>query len=119
MGLRGWLKRLERSSRENLASFALMDGSRYYFDPASWEVFLHWHECLISGNPENWPEPPEVLRKLTESKDPAQAAEQLMSNTGEFFPYDPETLVAERRLEPVSLVAGRDVNDQEVEDLSE
>ena len=33
--------------------------------------------------------------------------------------YDPEALVMERRLEPVSLVAGRDPYDQEVEDLSE
>ena len=117
--VRGWLKRLERSSRENLASFVLKDGSRYYYDPATWEVFMHWHGCLMAGNPENWTEPPEVLLKLTEAKDPAQAAVQLTSNTGEFFPYDPEILVAERRLEPVSLVAGRDVNDQEVEDLSE
>jgi hypothetical protein len=117
--VRGWLKRLERGSRENLASFALMDGSRHYYDPATWEVFLHWHGCIMAGNPENWPEPPEVLRKLTEAKDPARAAEQLTSNTGEFFPYDPEILAAERRLEPRSLVAGRDVNDQAVEDLSE
>jgi hypothetical protein len=71
VGLRRWLKRLERGSRENRASFALMDGSRYYYDPATWEVFLHWHECSTAGNPENWPEPPEVLRKLTEAKDPA------------------------------------------------
>jgi hypothetical protein len=119
VGLRGWLKRLERSSRENLASFALEDGSRYYYDLAAPDVFLHWHECLIAGNPENWPESPEVLRKLTEAKDPAQAAEQLMSRTGDLFPYDPEILITERRLEPVSLVAGRDVHDQEVEDLSE
>jgi hypothetical protein len=42
-----------------------------------------------------------------------------MSKTGDLFPYDPEMQVTERRLEPVSLVAGRDVHDQEVEDLSE
>ena len=52
MGLRGWLKRLERGSREDMASFVLMDGSRCYYDPASPELFMHWYECLTAGNPE-------------------------------------------------------------------
>jgi hypothetical protein len=33
--LRNWIKRLERGAREDLASFVLEDGSRYYYDPAS------------------------------------------------------------------------------------
>jgi hypothetical protein len=119
MGLRGWLKRLERDSREDLESFVLMDGSRYYYDPASPELFVHCYECLIAGNPENWPEPPELCKKLTEARDPEAAAVQIVTSLGNFIPYDPEILVTERRLEPVSLVAGRDANDQEVEDLSE
>ncbi len=119
MGLRGWLKRLERGSREDLASFALEDGSRYYYDPASPELFLHWYACLTAGDPDRWPEPPDVVRKLTEAKDPAAAGEQLISTVGRFFPYDPETLVRERRLEPVPLMAGRAAHDQEVEELFE
>ena len=119
MGLRGWIKRLERDSRENLESFVLMDGSRYYYDPASSELFLHCYECLIAGNPENWPEPPEVCKKLTEAKDPEAAAVQVADSLGKFIPYDPEILITERRLEPVSLVAGRDAHDQEVQGLSE
>ena len=119
MGLRGWLKRLERATREDMASFVLMDGSRYYYDPASPELFMHWYECLTAGNPERWPEPPELLRKLTEARDPAAAGAQLISSAGCFLPYDPEVLATERRLGPVSLVAGRDVHDQEVEDLSD
>lgn len=119
MGLRGWLKRLERGAREDMASFALTDGSRYYYDPASSELFMHWYACLTAGNPDRWPEPPEVCRKLTQARDPATAGEQLMSSTGKFFPYDPRVLATERRLEPVSLVAGRDVHDQDVEDLSD
>ena len=101
MGLRGWLKRLERGTREDMASFVLMDGSRYYYDPASPELFMHWYDCLVAGNPERWPEPPELLRKLTEARDPAAAGAQLISNTGRFFPYDPEVLATERRLVPV------------------
>jgi hypothetical protein len=37
MGLRGKLRRLERGARENLASFVLEDGSRYYFNLADAE----------------------------------------------------------------------------------
>jgi hypothetical protein len=39
--------------------------------------------------------------------------------SSDYFPYDRQTLIDERRLEPISLIAGRDVNDQEVSDLSE
>ncbi len=35
MALRGWLKRLEHAARDDLESFELLDGSRYYFDPTS------------------------------------------------------------------------------------
>ena len=35
------------------------------------------------------------------------------------FPYDREALLREREIRPRSLVAGRDVHDQEVEHLSE
>ncbi len=37
----------------------------------------------------------------------------------EWLPYDREALLRERVIRPRSLVAGRDVYDQEVEDLSE
>ena len=118
MGLRDKLRRLEKDAREDTASFVLLDGSRYYYDPASPELFLHWYACLTAGNPERWPEPPEVCKKLTETRDPA-AGERLINTAGRFFPYDPEVLATERRLVPVSLVAGRNVYDQEVEDLSD
>ena len=120
MCLRGWLKRLERGARGDLASFELLDGSRYYFDAASWETFLHWSACIRAGNPPNWPEPPEVLHKLCEAKDVERALE-LVKGEGQYLliPYDPEVLINERRLEPRSLVTGRDVYDQELEDLSE
>jgi hypothetical protein len=31
MGLRNWLKKLERGAGDELASFELVDGSRYYY----------------------------------------------------------------------------------------
>ncbi len=119
MGLRGWIKRLERDARGDLASFELLDGSRYYYDTASPVVFMHWYDCL-GRNPPDWPEPPEVLKKLCEARDPAGALKDVVGEgTDDFFPYNKEILISERRLEPRSLVVGRDPYDQVVEDLSE
>jgi hypothetical protein len=118
--IRGWVKRLEHAARGDVASFELLDGSRYYFDPAGSELFLHWIECGTAGNPDKWPEPPERVRKVCEAKDPEKALESIMGEgSWDMLPYNAEVLITERRLEPVSLVAGRDVWDQEVEDLSE
>ena len=125
MGLRNWLRKLERAASGDLESFELLDGSRYYFDAAGPTLFMHCHDCIGAGNPTDWPEPPEVLLKLCEAKDVRVAFEAVMGGStdsftyDDIFPYDPETLVNERRLEPRSLIAGRDVHDQEVEDLSE
>ena len=122
MGLRGQLRRLRRAVRGELASFELLDGSRYYFDPLSGELFLHWCDCIRAGNPPDWPEPPEIVRKLCEAKDVRRALDEVAAGgNGAFgtFVYDTEVLINERRLEPRSLVAGRDPYDQEVEDLSE
>ena len=118
MGLRSRLRRLERAARGTLVSFELLDGSRFYYDTQTFEVFLHWRECLWAGNPDKWPEPPEVVRKLTEAKDPEAALESIIEEA-EWITYDLEALLEERVIRPRSLVAGRDVYDQEVEDLSE
>ncbi len=44
--MRSWIRRLERNASEDLASFVLEDGSRYYFNPTSGECFLHSMDCL-------------------------------------------------------------------------
>ena len=128
--IRGWVKKLERASREDLASFELLDASRYYYDPTSWELFMHWHDCAVQDTAHDWPEAPEVIRKLCEAKDPEAALEQVMSTAGfGGLVYDPEVLITERRLEPRGLISrydprlGRhvvlDPYDSRVEDLSE
>jgi hypothetical protein len=129
--LRTLLAKLKRQARGNLGSFELLDGSRFYFDPASWELFMHWHACLGESSAHNWPEAPEVIRKVCEAKDPQAALDAIMREQGTFgsLVYDPEILVNERRLEPRGLVsrydpaAGEhrilDPYDSPVEDLSE
>jgi hypothetical protein len=128
MGLRSWLRKLERGAREGLVSFELLSGSRYFYDASSAapEMYLFFFET-IGTNPasEAWPEPPEVLQKLCEAKDVRVAFEAVMGGSmdsftyDDIFPYSPEVLVNERRLEPRSLVAGRDPYDGELDDLSE
>ena len=101
-----------------MVSFELLDGSRFYYNLQTFELFLHWTKCLDAGNPDKWPEAPEAVRKVTEAKDPEAALERI-SGGAEWLPYDREALLRERVIRPRSLVAGRDVYDQEVEDLSE
>jgi hypothetical protein len=128
--IRGWVKRLERASREHLASFELRDSSRYYFDPTSPELFMHWYECGKAGSAHHWPDPPEVMRKLTEAKDVERAIELVWGEgSWDFFVYDIEVLISERTLEPRGLVSRYDPvlgghvvldpYDYEPEDLSE
>jgi hypothetical protein len=107
--IRGWVKRLERASREDLASFELLDGSRFYFDPASPELYMHWLSCIKADSAHYWPEPPEVLRKLTEARD-VESAIELVRGEGawDFIPYDIEVLITERRLESRPLVSSYD-----------
>ena len=128
--IRGWVKRLEHAAREDLASFELLDGSRYYFDPASPELFMHWYECGKAGSAHHWPEPPEVMRKVAEAKDVERAIELVRAEgSWVFFVYDIEVLISERTLEPRGLVSSYDPvlgehvvldpYDYEPEDLSE
>jgi len=118
MGLRGWIKRLERGASEDLESFELLDGSTYYYDRLeTWkELFLHAYDVQL-GDADKWPEPPEVYRKMCEARDPATVLERLKPenpqsafvNPAEL--YDTGVLLHERRLVPHFV--------EPVEDLSE
>jgi hypothetical protein len=117
---RGWLKRLERETREDLASFILEDGSRYYYNPTSAEIFLHSMACLrAQGECEPFPDPPETLKALTRAKGRRAALEQVCPR-GAFslFPYEEEALIERGELVPRSLVAGRELGEP-LPDLSE
>jgi hypothetical protein len=117
MGLRGWLKRLERGAGEDLESFELLDGSTYYYDrlEAHKELFLHAYDLQL-GDADKWPEPPEVYRKMCEAKDPAAVLERLKPenpqsafvNPAEL--YDTDALVRERRLVPLTHAPPEDLS---------
>jgi hypothetical protein len=120
MGLRGKLGRLERSAREDLASFLLEDGSRYYYNPISGEIFLHGCACLhAQGDAEPFPDPPETLKALTRAKDRRAALEQVCpTKTFSLFPYEEEALIERGELVPRSLVVGYELGER-IPDLSE
>ena len=108
MGLRGWIKRLERDARGDLASFVLEDGSRYYYNPESGEWFLHACDCLrAQGDCEPFPEPPETIIALTRARNRAAALEATCGGGFGLFPYEREALLDRGELVPRSLVAGR------------
>jgi hypothetical protein len=109
MGIRENLKRLRKAAEGELESFELLDGSRYFFDPLSPELFLHFCNCAAAGSAHNWPEPPEVIRKLCEAKDVERALEKVQGEATFYsIVYDPQILINERRLEPRGLVSSRD-----------
>jgi hypothetical protein len=120
MGLRSKLRHLERAASEDLASFILEDGSRYYFNPTSAEIFLHSMACLrAQGECEPFPKPPETVKALARARDRRAVLNQLYPG-GSFgiFPYEVEALVERGELLPRSMVAGRELGEP-LPDLSE
>jgi hypothetical protein len=119
MGLRGKLRRLERGAREGLASFVLEDGSRYYFDLASGDCFLHSIDCLrAQGEGEPFPEAPETLKAISRARDRDSALDRLYGGTFDVFPYDKQALVERGELVPRSTVVGYELGEP-IPDLSE
>jgi hypothetical protein len=88
MPLRSWLRRLERRSKAGLESFALTDGSRYYYDPIQAYVeFALFTYNLIGGEE---PEVPEAYRKLEKAADIRAALEGLRPPRTELALATPE-----------------------------
>ena len=113
---RFWLGRLEKAARGKLESFELRDGSHFFYDPLETygEMFEHAQDVLL-GEP--WPEPPQIFVKMCEAKDPQAVLERfepvnpsraLVDVTAI---YDNDTLIHERRLQPLT-------HEEPIEDLS-
>jgi hypothetical protein len=107
MGLRSWVKRLENSSRGNLRSFVLEDGTRYYYDPASPEIFLHGMDFgSAQYNGEPFPEPPETIKALTRARNRQAALDAVVTGDPDNFPYERDALIERGELVPRSMIAG-------------
>jgi hypothetical protein len=116
--VRSWIKRLERSAREGLESFELLDGTRYCCDRLETykELFLHAYDVQL-GDAHKWPEPPEVYRKICEARDPAAVLERFKPENPQSAFVDPaalfdtDALVNERRLVPISYEPPEDLSE--------
>jgi hypothetical protein len=73
MGLRSHIKRLERGAQNDLGSFMLSDGSRYFYDldAAGSELFVYVINSLAFG--EEGLEAPEILSMIKRARDPHAA----------------------------------------------
>lgn len=104
---RGWLKRLEQRSQQDLVSFALVGGGRFYHDPTLGVCYLHAVACFrAQQRGEPFPEPPEPIKALTSvaARDRGAALEQV---AGDSFPYDRQALIERGELVPRSMVTER------------
>ena len=121
MGLREQLRGLKRDLRGNLDSFPLEDGTRYWFDPSSAELFLHAVGCLSAqGDGVDFPEPPETLKAVARARHREAALNQVLGGASfVLFPYEFEALVERGELVPRSLVAGHELGEGPLPDLSE
>lgn len=77
MGFRDKMRRLENAARDNLASFELVDGSCFYYELASPELFLHICDCLTNHDKPKRPKPPEMVKALARAKDRRAAFSQI------------------------------------------
>jgi len=122
MALQARFRRLERAMRDKLSYFELADGGQFYFDPqeAFKATFLYFMDSLRADyDREPRPEPPKVLKAVTNAKDRREALSRIMAGSS-FLPVNREALVERGEFVPRSLVAGREYGDFEaLEDLSE
>jgi hypothetical protein len=75
MGLRDWIRRLERGAREDMDSFELRDGTHYYYDPDEISKALYIHAFNAKGGRD--PEPPEIHTMACRAKDPVEVLVQV------------------------------------------
>jgi hypothetical protein len=118
MGLRSWIKRLERDASEDLESFELLDSSTYYYDrlEAHKELFLYAYD-FHTGRGVEWPKPPQIYRKMCQARDPVAVLERFRPedpkrafvNLAEH--YDTDVLVRERRLVALSVEPPEDLSE--------
>jgi hypothetical protein len=106
--------------RGSLDSFVLEDGSRYYHDPQSLELIEHIFDCLhAQGEGVPFPEPPEVVRAIARARDREAALHQVVGGGDLLFPYEVEALIEGGEIMPRSLVAGHELGEGPLPDLSE
>ncbi len=96
------------------------DGSRYYFNPESLELFLFGIDSLKRHyRGESLDDPPELLHAIANAKDRRAALVKVFGDvTVSMLPYELEPLVERGELVERSLVAGHPLSHGPLEDRS-
>jgi len=89
MGLRDWLKRIERDAREGYLSFQLRDGSTYHYDPREVGLALFVYGCDLDPDTEE----PEFVSKVKQARDPIKALEPFRPRNEQDAWFDPIVLI--------------------------
>ena len=120
---KGRLRKLEKSMRATMDSFELESGQRYYFDKgeAYGAAFLFFSDSLRSAHSgEPRPEPPPILRAVSNARDREDALERALGGFVGLLPIDRDALLSRGELVPRSLIQGYELADLgSLEDLSE
>ncbi len=119
---KGRLRKLEKSMQGTMDSFVLRDGQRFFFDKneAFSQAFLFFSDSMRaahSGEPR--PEPPPILRAVSNARDREDALERALGGFVGLLPIDRDALLSRGELVPRSLIQGYELEDGELEDLSE
>ncbi len=122
-GLKDKLRSLERASREHLSWFVLEDGTRYYHEPMeTWKVaFGHAMDCLRAqaDGKEFSPAPP-IYHAVAKAKDRRKALEAIGGGRSfPMMPYEMDAFLERGELVPRSMVAGYELGEGPILDLSE
>jgi hypothetical protein len=128
MGLRSFVKKLERTARGQLASFELADGTTYYYNEmeAKKRVFVHALDCTLNLG-DAGEDPPEILRMIARAKDRRAALKSFLPRqergpigTFNMFPYELEPFLERGEFVPhTALVDHDDPGTYEIPDMSE
>ncbi len=103
-------------------SFVLRDGQRFFFDKneafsQAFQFFSDSMRAAHSGEPR--PEPPAILEAVAGARDREDALERALGGFVGLLPIDREALLSRGELVPRSLIQGYELEDGELEDLSE
>lgn len=93
---RGWIRSIERRARHRLDSFALLDGTRHYFDPgrACASVFVFAYNAQLGERAVV----PDILRAVCEAHDVGAALAKVADEETLGAAVDLEALLEERRI---------------------
>jgi hypothetical protein len=127
VGIQDKLTQLAKATEGALEHFQLESGELFWFgrEETSIQLFLWGCDCACADTVEERPEPPPVIEALVQAKDRRSALHKVYPSmatehpaTFVMVPFDIDAFLERGELVHRSLVAGRELDDEPVDDLS-